>query len=235
MTYDRNGNISSITLNEEGSNHTTNYVHEGNQIVSSISLDSDRSQYQYYPNGNLKTDSKLNLQFEYNLLNLPSVVSSLGGVPWARYAYLADGTKMYHKDTYHNGYIYRGSFVYRLENGVQRLESIEYEEGRILEQNAYRPFGERIEDTDMILDDSNRYRFAGKEEQTFMNGTYSDFGARLYSSDIQRWTTPDPLAEKYYDLSPYAFCANNPINFVDPDGRSIFVYDIVNQQFIKYE
>ena len=40
-------------------------------------------------------------------------------------------------------------------------------------------------------------------------------------TDIQRWTTPDPLAEKYYDLSPYAFCANNPINFVDPDGRYI--------------
>lgn len=280
VTYDRNGNISSITLNEDGSNHTTNYVHEGNQIVSSISLDSDRSQYQYYPNGNLKTDSKLNLQFEYNLLNLPSVVSSLGGVPWARYAYLADGTKMYHKDIYHNGYIYRGSFVYRLENGVQRLESIGYEEGRImatahddwgiasefidtwhvtdhlgnvrtvvditdinddstdaegriLEQNAYHPFGERIEDTDLILDDSNRYRFSGKEEQTFMNGTYSDFGARLYSSDIQRWTTPDPLAEKYYDLSPYAFCANNPINFVDPDGRSWY-YNLYSGDFVAH-
>ena len=54
-------------------------------------------------------------------------------------------------------------------------------------------------------------------------------------TDIQRWTTPDPLAEKYYDLSPYAFCNNNPVNFVDPDGRNIFIYDIENQQFKKYE
>ena len=30
----------------------------------------------------------------------------------------------------------------------------------------------------------------------------------------------DPLAEKYYNLSPYAYCANSPVNFVDPDGRS---------------
>ena len=44
-------------------------------------------------------------------------------------------------------------------------------------------------------------------------------------TDIQRWTTPDPLAEKYYNLSPYAFCANNPINFVDPDGMDIWEID----------
>ena len=30
----------------------------------------------------------------------------------------------------------------------------------------------------------------------------------------------DPLAEKYYNIAPYAYCANNPVNFVDPDGRS---------------
>ena len=95
----------------------------------------------------------------------------------------------------------------------------------VLEQNDYRPFGENIDDEDLIYDEDNRYRFAGKEEQTFMNGTYSDFGARFYSPDIQRWTTPDPLAEKYYDLSPYAFCNNNPINFVDKDGMDIYRYD----------
>ena len=32
------------------------------------------------------------------------------------------------------------------------------------------------------------------------------------------WTTPDPLADKYYSISPDAFCNNNPVNFVDPDG-----------------
>ena len=100
-------------------------------------------------------------------------------------------------------------------------ESVEDIMDLVLEQNDYRPFGERVDDERMEVDGENRYRFAGKEEQTFMNGTYSDFGARFYSSDIQRWTTPDPLAEKYYDLSPYAFCNNNPINFVDPDGRFI--------------
>jgi hypothetical protein len=31
----------------------------------------------------------------------------------------------------------------------------------------------------------------------------------------------DPLAEKYYSISPYAWCGNNPVKFVDPDGRAI--------------
>ena len=36
---------------------------------------------------------------------------------------------------------------------------------------------------------------------------------------MSRWTTPDPLAEKYYSFSPYAFVGNNPVNRIDPDGR----------------
>ena len=47
-----------------------------------------------------------------------------------------------------------------------------------------------------------------------------DYGARFYNPALARWTTLDPLAEKYYSVSPYAFCNNNPVNLVDPDGRS---------------
>ncbi len=48
-----------------------------------------------------------------------------------------------------------------------------------------------------------------------------DYGARFLQSKSARWTTPDPLAEKYCSASPYAFCANNPVRYVDPDGRKI--------------
>ena len=62
--------------------------------------------------------------------------------------------------------------------------------------------------------------YTGKEAQTpdFSTG-YTDFGARQYSPALRRWMTPDPLSEKYYGTSPYAFCNNNPVNLVDPDGR----------------
>jgi len=38
-----------------------------------------------------------------------------------------------------------------------------------------------------------------------------------------RWLSPDPLAEKYPQLSPYVFCANNPVNNVDLNGDSIWI------------
>ena len=46
-----------------------------------------------------------------------------------------------------------------------------------------------------------------------------DYGARHYSATSAHWLSMDPLAEKYYSVSPYAFCNSNPVNFVDPDGR----------------
>ncbi|MDE5731584.1 MAG: hypothetical protein K2H95_00890, partial [Bacteroidales bacterium] len=42
---------------------------------------------------------------------------------------------------------------------------------------------------------------------------YLDYGARFYHPLSSRWTTMDLLAEKYYSVSPYAFCSNNPVNF----------------------
>jgi len=48
--------------------------------------------------------------------------------------------------------------------------------------------------------------------------------ARMYYPAIMRTTTLDPLAEKYYSISPYAWCGNNPVRMVDPDGMEVFFY-----------
>jgi len=39
-----------------------------------------------------------------------------------------------------------------------------------------------------------------------------------------RWMTMDPLAEKYYHISPYAYCATNPVNLIDQDGMDLTIY-----------
>jgi RHS repeat-associated protein len=64
----------------------------------------------------------------------------------------------------------------------------------------------------------SRYKFTAKELDNETNYTY--FGARYYDSDLSVWLSVDPLSDKYPSLSPYAYCANNPVILVDPDGMS---------------
>ena len=47
-------------------------------------------------------------------------------------------------------------------------------------------------------------------------------GARHYSPSLSRRLVPDPMSEKYYDVSPYVYCANDPVNLVDSDGMDVF-------------
>ncbi len=52
------------------------------------------------------------------------------------------------------------------------------------------------------------------------NFQFSPPAARHYHSDLSIWLSVDPMADKYPGLSPYVYCANNPVRLVDPDGRT---------------
>jgi RHS repeat-associated protein len=61
------------------------------------------------------------------------------------------------------------------------------------------------------------YTFSAKERDPETGLSY--FGSRYYSSDLSIWLSVDPMSDKYPSLSPYTYCANNPVKFVDPNGE----------------
>ena len=66
---------------------------------------------------------------------------------------------------------------------------------------------------------SQPYKYNGKELDRMHGLDTYDYGARQYDPVLGRWDRMDPLSEKYYDVSPYAYCENNPVRYNDPDGK----------------
>lgn len=69
------------------------------------------------------------------------------------------------------------------------------------------------------------YKFGGKEFIEMHGYDMYDFTARMYQPTIMRFSTMDPHAENYYSTSPYAYCGNNPVNRIDPDGMDYWSTD----------
>jgi RHS repeat-associated protein len=89
-------------------------------------------------------------------------------------------------------------------------------DGEIVQHVEYVPFGE------VFIEERNNkwntpYLFNAKEldEET---GLYY-YGARYYEPRISQWMSADPMQEKYPGVSSYAYCGNNPVRFIDPDGN----------------
>ena len=130
---------------------------------------------------------------------------------------------------------------------------IDGDTGTVVKTSDYYPFGKRIQVTAPVSEpvggsqhasepavapvapatsvastsSPNRWHFSGKESQSFLyaNIPLLDFGARMYNPAIARWTTADPLSEKYYGISPYVYCLGNPISIIDPNGMDIWTMD----------
>ena len=95
--------------------------------------------------------------------------------------------------------------------------------GTVKQHLHYLPWGETYVDQKSNRFDGVRYTFSAKEKDTETG--YSYFGARYYSSDLSIWLSVDPMSDKYPSLSPYVYCANNPVKLVDPNGCELWKPD----------
>ncbi|PIF33170.1 RHS repeat-associated protein [Flavobacterium sp. 9] len=92
----------------------------------------------------------------------------------------------------------------------------------IIDENNYYPFGLTHVSFMNVPQSNNKYKYNGKELQDESIGgnqlNLYDYGARNYDPALGRWMNIDPLAEKYFHASTYAYVCNDPVNFIDPDG-----------------
>jgi RHS repeat-associated protein len=95
--------------------------------------------------------------------------------------------------------------------------------GQAIQHLQYLPFGEtRVDQRETSW--STRYSFSAKEKDE--ESGYSYFGARYYDSDLSIWLSVDPMASDYPSTSAYAYCGNNPLRLIDPNGEDW--YEVVN-------
>ena len=85
----------------------------------------------------------------------------------------------------------------------------------------YLPYGELFVEQRATANYFTPYKFSAKEKDE--ETSYSYFGARYLASDFSLWLSVDPMADKYPSMSPYMYCAGNPVMLVDPDGREIWI------------
>jgi len=229
-----------VTRIEDSSNDPTY-----NGAFNFVDGASQTNEYTYDANGNMTKDLNKNiLSIQYNLLNLPQCMR-LGNGNSAEYAYnaagerlsttygdLTSGVTFYHSANYFytygplyifidGGYItLNGStpvYHYYVKDHLGSNRVVCNASGAVEQVNHYYPFGGLFGESTNAS--TQKYKYNGKELERVHGLDWYNYGARFMSPDVGRFITMDPMAEKYYSVSPYAYCGNNPINAIDVDGN----------------
>ena len=103
-----------------------------------------------------------------------------------------------------------------------------------VERTQYYPSGLPWVERYSNSEGTHPWKYNGKEFVEMHGLDEYDSKARWYYPAICRTTTMDPLAEKYYPTSPYAWCGNNTMRFMDPDGMKIVIRDSVSDAEVEY-
>lgn len=124
------------------------------------------------------------------------------------------------------GLAYEGAMDYRGD-----VRAVVADDGTLEEVNHYYPYG-MLHGPSAIAAGVQPCKYTGKELDREAGLDLYDFAARQLDPALGRTTTQNPMAEKYYSISPYAWCASNPIRNVDPTGNFLLEnMDIENYNY----
>lgn len=240
------GIVDNLSLRYKGNQVV--HVDDAGEVVSlSMSMDfkqgsNEDIQYYYDGNGNLVKDLNKGISdIKYNLLNLPDQITftSLNN-PINRYVYSAIGKKLSvthgassKRTDYVSNMIYENGTIKRIlvdggyiEDGVYYFYLKDYQgnnrvvaksDGTVVQTTHYYPFGMTYAES--TYTNKQPYKYNDKELDMENGLNIYDYGTRLLSTAIPRFTTVDPKAEKYYSVSPYVYCGNNPVMLIDVNGE----------------
>jgi RHS repeat-associated protein len=231
LTYDRYKGISSITYDFNG--QPTNVEFQNGNSVS----------YVYTATGErlkcivttIEESSSVPLDSTWTWVN-PATVIRDSTLHIGNYTL---GTRPVLNDLYVTRYDFEGGYISANGGYVNHFHPVPYtfhyhyycrdhlgnnrvvvsEDGEIEQVTHYYPYGGLFGDVN-TEPGLQPYKFGGKEFQHTHGLDLYDFHARQYDPAIGLFTSMDPLCEKYYHISPYAYCMGNPVNAIDPDGKS---------------
>jgi RHS repeat-associated protein len=275
-SYDKNGNITSLQrygqtgASAYGLLDNLTYTLSGNLLnrvddaVTASAYNGDfefkdnvkqAGEYTYDANGNLMKDLNKGISsIQYNILNLPSVVTFSDGST-ITCTYAADGTKLHTGHTaggtttltyYCGNVIYEGTtaklllegegyvnltgtqqYHYYLKDHQDNNRVVINQAGTVEETNHYYPFGGVF----AAIGNVQHYKYNGKELNTKKGLNWYDYGARYYDPALGRWHVPDLLNESTHS-SAYSYCINNPSRYIDVMGLdTISAIDLTPQMW----
>ena len=118
-----------------------------------------------------------------------------------------------------NGYLQNGFMRYYVTDYLGNVRAVVSEDGTVEQSSHYYPYGALMDES--LGEDTQPYLFGGKELENMMSLGQYDFGARSYTAVAPAFCRPDPHAANTPQLSPYIYCASNPVAYRDPDGCEI--------------
>lgn len=203
--YDANGNVVSRTNAISTANNVTAITYNYLNLPVTMTAGSNAITYTYDATG-----VKLRKAVGTTILN-----EYISGIQYEqgvlKYLRTTEGRVVRNSATSYN---YEYTLMDHLGNGRLYFD-INAGVARKIQETDYYPFGLDIQGT--LSGTENKYQYNGKEKQD--QEKMYDYGARFYDPVIGRWNVVDPHAEKYEVVSPYTYTFNNPIRFIDIQGK----------------